>query len=53
MPMFKLHINENNRKIADFLEAAERGVEVLQDGKDLLVKFKYGLHISRLEIGSI
>ena len=53
MPMFKLRINENNRKIADFLEAAERGVEVLQDGKNILVKFKYGLHISRLEIGSI
>ncbi len=53
MASFKLRINEKNLKIAQFMEVAGKAVKVLQENGDILVKFRYGLNISRLEVGSI
>ena len=53
MPMFKLRATENNLRIAEFLETAERGVKVERHRDEILVKFKYGFTITLLEVGSI
>lgn len=53
MPMFKLRVTENNLRIAEFLEAAERAVKIEKREGEILVNFKYGFTVTFLEVGSI
>lgn len=53
MPSFKLQRNQRNEEIVQCIKRLEDGIVTKQRKNSILVDFKYGLNLSRLEMASV